>query len=46
LYLTEQQEEAARRDHRVIGKAQGLYMLHHFSPGLALLFIFIVIFFF
>jgi len=27
------QEEAAKRDHRVIGKKQGLFMFHQWSPG-------------
>jgi threonyl-tRNA synthetase len=27
------QEEAAKRDHRLIGKKQGLFMFHQWSPG-------------
>jgi len=27
------QEEALKRDHRIIGKAQKLFMTHHLSPG-------------
>ena len=29
------QEEARKRDHRVIGKAQALFMFHELSPGCA-----------
>ena len=29
------QEEALKRDHRVIGKAQSLFMFHELSPGSA-----------
>ncbi|ETW00168.1 threonine-tRNA ligase, variant [Aphanomyces invadans] len=27
------QEEAKKRDHRVLGKQQGLFLFHHWSPG-------------
>lgn len=28
------QEEAQKRDHRVVGKAQELFMFHPLSPGM------------
>ena len=37
--LTEALEEAKRRDHRVVGKDQSLFMMHPYSPGEDLCFI-------